>query len=283
MNSNRKSSRYSIAPITLRPGVKSMPAPILLSPLKTGFSAGHGVHRSFSASGLLGRCVRLFRGFLQGTLRPAERRSTISAGHGVHRSNLRALVGARCARPPSSPTAPSLTGWNWNAPRARAARPYMTRSNGCAAAGHGVHRSFFDALSIGRSLRRRGLLLDAVAGIDAVDGAVGQQLVQGGVDAVDQGVIGLAHADGDRPVELGHRGEAHGALHGRAWMGEVVEADRGRRHGGDVDLTLAERLDHLVLEGIGDGGDIAPAEIDAGDRADHGADAKARLQIGIAG
>src|SRR6476660_5787712 len=70
MNSNRKSSRYSIAPITRRPGEKSMPAPILRSLLKRSFSAGHGVHRSFSALGALGRCVRLFHGFLQGILRP---------------------------------------------------------------------------------------------------------------------------------------------------------------------------------------------------------------------
>jgi len=61
-----------------------------------------------------------------------------SAGHGVHPSKMPFPVGARCARPPSSPTAPAS---RLNDPRARAARPYTNQTTGDTAAGHEVHRS----------------------------------------------------------------------------------------------------------------------------------------------
>jgi hypothetical protein len=61
-----------------------------------------------------------------------------SAGHGVHRSKSPSTVGARCARPPSSPTTPSSVSSRGNDPRAR---PYTNRSNGVSA-GHGLHPSF---------------------------------------------------------------------------------------------------------------------------------------------
>jgi len=64
-----------------------------------------------------------------------------SAGHGVHRSKMPFPVGARCARPPSSPTAPSSPASRPNDPRARAARPDTNQTTGDTAAGHGVHRS----------------------------------------------------------------------------------------------------------------------------------------------
>ena len=62
------------------------------------------------------------------------------AGHGVHRSKSNPSVGARCARPPSSTTAPSSSASHMNDPRARAARPYTGQSNGVVSAGHGLHR-----------------------------------------------------------------------------------------------------------------------------------------------
>ena len=64
-----------------------------------------------------------------------------SAGHGVHRPKSPSPVGARCARPPSSPTAPSSAASRPADPRARAARPYTNRTDGAVSAGHGVHRS----------------------------------------------------------------------------------------------------------------------------------------------
>jgi hypothetical protein len=64
-----------------------------------------------------------------------------SAGHGVHRSKSPSSVGARCARPPSSPATPSSVSSRTNDPRARTARPYTNRSNDVSA-GHGLHRSF---------------------------------------------------------------------------------------------------------------------------------------------
>jgi hypothetical protein len=67
-----------------------------------------------------------------------------SAGHGVLRSISVVTVGARCARPPSSPTAPSSVSSRANDPWARAAHPYTNRSNGVSA-GHGLHPSFSTA------------------------------------------------------------------------------------------------------------------------------------------
>ena len=64
-----------------------------------------------------------------------------SAGHGLHRSKMPFPVGARCARPPSSPTTPSSPASRLNDPRARAARPYTNQTTGDTAAGYGVHRS----------------------------------------------------------------------------------------------------------------------------------------------
>src|SRR5438552_4095636 len=51
------------------------------------------------------------------------------------------------------------------------------------------------------SLRR--LQSDAVAGVDALDRAVGAQPVERGVDRLPQLVIGAHHADGDVPGEVG--------------------------------------------------------------------------------
>jgi len=63
------------------------------------------------------------------------------AGHGVLPSKSLRFVGARCARPPSSPTASPPGAARPADPRARAARPYMTGSTRGVSAGHGVLRS----------------------------------------------------------------------------------------------------------------------------------------------
>jgi len=103
------------------------------------------------------RAARLQHGYRSGEVIGLRRRAAhaarrlrslsraLSAGHEVHRQNPQFPVGARCARPPSSPNAPSPAGSGVNDPRARAARPYTNQSNGGASAGHGVHRS--DALN----------------------------------------------------------------------------------------------------------------------------------------
>jgi hypothetical protein len=70
----------------------------------------------------------------------------LSAGHGVHRSKPQSAVGARCARPATSTRAPSSAISRVSNVRARAARPYTTRSNERVSAWHGVLRSFRDRL-----------------------------------------------------------------------------------------------------------------------------------------
>jgi hypothetical protein len=64
------------------------------------------------------------------------------AGHGVLRSKSSSCVGARCARPPSSPTGSTPGPARPADPRAGAARPCTNGSSGGVSAGHGVLRSF---------------------------------------------------------------------------------------------------------------------------------------------
>jgi hypothetical protein len=64
------------------------------------------------------------------------------AGHGVLRSKSSSCAGARCARPPSSPTASTPGPARPADPWARAARPYTNGSSDGVSAGHGVLRSF---------------------------------------------------------------------------------------------------------------------------------------------
>ena len=45
-------------------------------------------------------------------------------------------------------------------------------------------------------------MLDAVAGIDVADRAVGEQALDRGVDLLPQRRVGAAHADGDVPRQL---------------------------------------------------------------------------------
>jgi len=86
-----------------------------------------------------------------------------SAGHGVHRPKSRFPVGARCARPPSSASAPSSAVSRGNDPRARAARPYTNQSDVSVSAGHGVHRSFRDRLCSSASFCGSDLVLRSPA------------------------------------------------------------------------------------------------------------------------
>ena len=74
------------------------------------------------------------------------------AGHGVLPSKSSRLVGARCARPPSLPTASTPGATHPADPRARAARPYTSGSSDGVSAGHGVLRSF---LRFARTAARR--------------------------------------------------------------------------------------------------------------------------------
>jgi hypothetical protein len=98
-----------------------------------------------------------------------------SAGHGVHRSNTPSTVGARCARPPSPPTASSSTASRPADPRARAVRPYTNPSNDGVSAGHGVHRSVLRKTLVPDHLRghspRRQTLLSVVAPLPLHDSA----------------------------------------------------------------------------------------------------------------
>jgi len=63
------------------------------------------------------------------------------AGHGVLPSKSSGFVGARCARPPSSPVASTPGAAHPADPRARAARPHTNGSSDGVSAGHGVLRS----------------------------------------------------------------------------------------------------------------------------------------------
>src|SRR5215467_25513 len=85
------------------------------------------------------------------------------------------------------------------------------------------------------SLRRARL--DAVAGIDACDGAVSQHLAQRGVDSLTQLVVRADHADREIPVEIRIVREGCNRTQCGLRMSHIVPADRDRRECGRLHLA----------------------------------------------
>jgi hypothetical protein len=117
---------------------------------------------------------------------------------------------------------------------------------------------------------------DAIARVDALHRAVGDQAGHGDVDRVAQLVVRAAHADGDVPRHVRLVLERMDEPHLLLGMGEVVVARRGRRHRGGGDLALRQHRQQLVLEQARHELRALLADLHRGDRAGEDADRAVR-------